>query len=196
MPSRREIREVHGAELRVEQRGDGGQVITGYAAVFETLSEVIWGFREKISRGAFTAVLGDDVRALWNHDPNYVLGRTKSGTLRLSQNDVGLRVDVDVPDTTWARDLVESIKRGDVTGQSFAFSIAVGDDEWQKVDGADVRTITKIKRLYDVGPVTYPAYPDTDVVARAGESGIFVPRPPIEVSNIDVLYARAMNATK
>lgn len=161
-----ELRTMYATRLTVERRAEGEPAhIVGHAAVFDSLSEELWGFREKIARGAFTkAILNDDVRALWNHDPNFVLGRNKSGTLLLEEDDVGLRMDITPPNTAWARDLLVSIERGDVSGASFKFS-AVGE-KWERVDGMIVRTVTEA-RLYDVAPVTYPAYPETDVGVRS-----------------------------
>lgn len=161
-----ERRTMYATRLTVERRAEGEPAhIVGHAAVFDSLSEELWGFREKIARGAFSkAIVNDDVRALWNHDPNFVLGRNKSGTLLLEEDDVGLRMDITPPNTAWARDLLVSIERGDVSGASFAFS-AVGE-KWERVDGVIVRTVTEA-RLYDVAPVTYPAYPETDVGVRS-----------------------------
>lgn len=153
----KEIRAIN-AEFRVKESEDEPTKIVGYAARFNEMSEEMWGMREQIAPGAFTDALKfSDVRALWNHDPNYVLGRTKNGTLTLSEDEEGLFYEVTPPDTQWARDLVESIKRGDVDQSSFAFTVEV--QEWD--DGADpvIRTIRKVKELFDVSPVTYPAYP-------------------------------------
>lgn len=143
-------------------------VVRGYAAKFDTLSEPMFGFREQIAPGAFAGVLEDDVRALFNHDPNHVLGRTSAGTLRISQDDTGLLYEVELPDTQVARDLVTSIERGDVSQSSFAFRIAPNGDTWdENEDGVIIRTITKFGRLYDVSPVTYPAYPDATAGMRS-----------------------------
>lgn len=162
-------RRVFSSELAIETRGEGDNaapVIAGHAAVFETLSEPMWGFREKIAQGAFDDVLQDDVRGLFNHDPNHVLGRTKSGTLRITVDARGLHYEIDPPETQSARDLVTSMKRGDINQSSFAFSVA--EDEWDEDEnGMVTRTITKFKRLYDVSPVTYPAYPAADVALRS-----------------------------
>lgn len=150
----------------VELRSDDGeQRISGYAAMFNTLSENLGGFREQIHAGAFDRVLTDDVRALFNHDPSFILGRTTAGTLQLDADATGLRYRIDPPDTQYARDLHKSIERGDVTQSSFAFQ--VGEDDWSEDDdGRLIRTIHSIKRLFDISPVTYPAYPDTSVAAR------------------------------
>lgn len=141
----------------------------GFAAVFNSTSEDLGGFIERIAPGAFDNVLNDDVRALINHDPNMILGRTTSGTLQIEQTEEGLRYSYTDPDTTYSNDLKKSMKRGDVTQSSFSFSIADGGDEWEQRDGKLIRTITKFGRLYDVSPVTYPAYPDTTVATRSLE---------------------------
>ncbi len=141
--------------------------IKGYGAVFGKRSEDLGGFQETIAKGAFDGRLDDDVRGLFNHDANIVLGRTKSGTLKLSIDENGLGYEIDCPDTQVARDLKTSIQRGDVDQSSFAFT--VDDDEFTEVDGVIIRTITKVKRLYDVSPVTYPAYPDASAGVRSLE---------------------------
>lgn len=150
----------------VEIRSDDGENrISGYAAKFNTLSENLGGFREQINTGAFDNVLTNDVRALFNHNPSLILGRTTAGTLTLETDTSGLRYHIDPPDTQAARDLMKSIERGDVTQSSFAFR--VDDDDWQEdEDGRLIRTIKTYKRLYDISPVTYPAYPDTSVAMR------------------------------
>lgn len=149
-------------KLVIETREDKGQRIVGHAAVFNKLSVDLFGFREKIAPGAFAdAVKEDDVRALFNHNPDYVLGRNKAGTLRLSEDNVGLAIEIDPPDTQIARDLMTSIGRGDITQMSFGFQLVA--DEWDHTDRANpIRTLKKV-RLFDVSPVTYPAYEDTDV---------------------------------
>ena len=98
-------------ELRISGDDEDNEKIEGYAAVFDQLSEEMWGFREKISPGAFEGTIGeDDIRALWNHDPNYPLGRNRAGTLELEEDDKGLRVQILPPETSYASDLVESIR--------------------------------------------------------------------------------------
>ena len=153
----REIRAIP-AEFRIQQAENEPLKIIGYAARFNELSEEMWGMREKIAPGAFTEAIGkSDVRALWNHDPNYVLGRTKNGTLQIREDEQGLFYEVTPPDAQWARDLVESIKRGDVDQSSFAFTVEA--QEWDERSDPITRTIVKVKELFDVSPVTYPAYP-------------------------------------
>lgn len=155
------------SEMRAITNGDGLRKIVGYAAVFNSLSEEMCGFREKIAPGAFgKSVLADDIRALWNHNSDHVLGRNKSGTLALSEDDRGLKIEVDPPDTQWARDLMVSIDRGDVDKMSFGFRTIT--DKWEMVGGQEIRTLIEVK-LFDVSPVTFPAYPDTQVALRSLE---------------------------
>ena len=155
-----------------EERADGDEkikTIVGYAAVFDTLSENLGGFREKIDKDAFDAVMGDDVRAVFNHDPSFILGRTTSGTLKISADDIGLRYEVEPPDTQAANDLLISIARGDVTQSSFSFQ--VNEDDWQEDDdGRVIRTIKSFAKLRDVSPVTFPAYSDATVGVRSLEA--------------------------
>lgn len=157
-------RRIHNVTLRAA--GDGKPRLEGYGAVFNSLSENLGGFREKIEPGAFLDVLANDVRALWQHDPGFVFGRTASGTLHLREDSTGLWYEADPPDAQWARDAMASISRGDVSQSSFGFN--VDQERWEEdEDGRLVRTILKVKRLYDVSPVTYPAYLDTSVEARS-----------------------------
>jgi len=154
-------------ELRlVEPEGDdAAPVIEGYAAVFNVLSEDLGGFREKIAPGAFANTIKTaDVRALVNHDPNLLLARNKSGTLKLSEDEIGLLDTITPPDTQVGRDTVTSMRRGDLTGQSFAFRTIT--DSWAMEDGGEVRTLEEVE-LFDVSVVTYPAYPDTSVAVRS-----------------------------
>ena len=169
MSKQREQRCAGITELRVEAQDGGGlPIIEGHAAVFDSLSQdlgFIFPFKEKIRAGAFKAsVEKDDIRALWNHDANYVLGRNRAKTLELAETDKGLKVRIHPPDTQWARDLTESIKRGDVTQMSFGF--LVEKESWSVENGEDIRTLEQVK-LYDVSPVTFPAYLDTDVGVRS-----------------------------
>lgn len=140
--------------------------MSGYAAVFNSRSQDLGGFVEVIRPGAFARALDMDVRALWNHDSNHVLGRTKNGTLRLREDEHGLYMEVDLPDTAMGRDVHEMVRRGDVDQMSFAFSVNKGGEEWRKEDGQQVRELLDVA-LYDVSPVTYPAYEATSVSARA-----------------------------
>lgn len=157
-------------EVRVDQSGEK-PVIRGYAALFNTLSEDLGGFREQLAAGAFSDALSNsDVRALINHDPNLVLGRDRAGTLAMREDATGLQVEISPPETQYARDLVEVMKRGDVSQMSFAFTVAKEDQAWTR-DGTGpwLRTIKRISRLFDVSVVTYPAYPQTSAAVRALE---------------------------
>lgn len=150
--------------VQVETRSGAPAKISGHSAVFDTLSEDLGFFREKIRPGAFAkSIKHDDVRALFNHDPSAILGRTKSGTLALSEDQRGLFMETKPPDTQVARDLLTSIKRGDIDQQSFQFEVM--EDAWHTEGGMDVRELVEVK-LYDVSPVTFPAYTATDVQVR------------------------------
>ena len=155
----REIRFTKGGEIRVHTEG-GQQKITGYAAVFDSLSEDLGGFRELVAKTAFTRALKEnqDVRGLIDHNSSKILGRTSAGTMVLEVDEKGLRYEIDIPDTQAGRDIVTSIKRSDVTGSSFSFDIV--SDEWRTEDGQEIRTLTDVD-LFDVGPVSFPAYPAT-----------------------------------
>lgn len=165
-------------ELRMENMGDT-PMMRGHAAVFNSPSETLTAsasgkqiqFREVIAPGAFTdALKNSDVRALFNHNPDHILGRTSAGTLRMKEDAAGLAIEIDPPDTTCGRDLQTSMGRGDVREMSFGFTVAPGGDKWERsTDGSGVwtRTISKIARLFDVSPVTYPAYPDTECSLRS-----------------------------
>ena len=154
-------------ESRVSKKGKKN-IIEGHAAVFNELSEDLGGFREKINPGAFDEVLDNDVRAFFNHDPNFLLARTSSGTLKLSTDKRGLKYSFDVPDTTAGRDLLVSMKRGDITQSSFAFQVE--SDSWNTTSKGEIRTIEKVSRLYDVSPVSIPAYPTANDLAIAQRS--------------------------
>lgn len=145
--------------------------VRGYAAKYNMMSEPMYGFREQIAPGAFDGVLEDDVRCFFNHDSNLILGRTTSGTLRISADATGLMYEADLPDTQAARDLAISMERGDITQSSFAFRIAPNGDTWdENEDGVIIRTITQFGRLYDVSPVAIPAYPDATAGVRSLEA--------------------------
>jgi len=173
MDKNMERRSVTLRELRINDITEGENSepqIIGYASVFDSWSEELGGcfpFREKVLPGAFAeSIVHDDIRALFNHDPNYVLGRNKSGTLELAEDQKGLLVKITPPDTGWAKDLLVSIKRGDITQMSFGFIVL--EDIWQESEGVDIRELLKVK-LFDVSPVTFPAYSQTEVGVRSME---------------------------
>lgn len=139
--------------------------IYGQVALFNRMSEEMRGFREQISPGCFKKTLGEaDIRALMNHDPNYVLGRNTSGTLKLWEDDIGLNMECEPPDTQWAKDLMVSMQRGDVDQMSFGFRVI--KDSWDEVDGEIIRTLIECE-LFDVSVVTYPAYLMTSASVRS-----------------------------
>lgn len=161
---------------QTELRMDGEGRIEGYAAVFDSLSLDLGGFREKIRPGSFRKTLTEaDVRGLFNHEPNFVLGRNRAGTLELSEDSRGLHFRATPPAATWVADLRLSIERGDIDQGSFSFDTI--RDEWTNGPEGRERELIEV-RLYDVSVVTYPAYPQTNVAVR---------------SMIPVLMARASN---
>lgn len=159
-------------ELRAA--ADGKQTkLGGYAAKFGLRSENMgWGdteFYEVIEAGFFDNVLGDDCRCLFNHDANLILGRNASKTLRVSQDATGLAYDCDVDGAqSYAADLLISLRRGDVNQSSFAFGVKRDGQRWVEEGNVITRYLLKggCTRLYDVSPVTYPAYPDATSEAR------------------------------
>jgi uncharacterized protein len=156
-------------DFDIRSADGGGNTLVGHAAVFNTETTIMGMFREQIAPRAFRkAIKEGDVRALFNHDPSVVLGRNKSGTLRLKEDDVGLWYEVDLPDTQAARDLWTSIDRGDINQSSFAFSVVKELRTEPDEDAGESLPLFTIKeaRLYDVSPVTFPAYEEADVAAR------------------------------
>lgn len=162
VPIERRFREDSGLELR--DNGEGPGTLEGHAAVFDSLSQDLGGFVERVAPGAFAETLSEDVRALFNHDRSALLGRASTGTLRLAVDSNGLAYEVDLPETSLARDVAELAGRGDLRGSSFGF--VVRDDTWEEMDdGTIVRTLLSV-RLYDVGPVTEPAYLETEAPGK------------------------------
>jgi len=164
-----EYRAIDQIELRKDE--DKPAVITGYAAVFDKLSLPLGfdgGFREKIAKGAFTKTIKkDDIRALVGHDSSRIIGRIKSGTLTLKEDNKGLKVEITPPDTQVGRDIVTSIERGDIDGMSFGFRTVT--DEWHIENKKEIRTLIEVD-LSDVSPVTYPAYTSTSIAVRSLEA--------------------------
>ncbi len=169
------------SELRADtpEGDDETRKIVGHAAVFNKESEEIFGFREVILPGTFKQSLRqDDIRALKNHNDDHILGRKHlrgssfSDTLKLNEDERGLAFEIDPPDTTYARDLMVNLERGDVTQTSFRFRVVPGGDKWTehwneaKKRSYMLRTISRAK-VFEVSPVTFPAYPQTDVSLRA-----------------------------
>lgn len=161
-------RRILQSTVRAERDKADAPRITGHAAIFGARSENLGGFREIILKGAFDDVLSQDVRALFNHNNDKVLGRTSAGTAAIGVDERGLWYEISPPDTSYVRDLLVLLERGEVTQSSFAFSIDRDGDSWgEDGDGVLIREVRKVSRLYDVSPVTYPAYPQTDAAKRS-----------------------------
>lgn len=153
------------ADLEIRADSDG-MTFRGYAAVFDSFSDDLGGFRERIERGAFSRTLKRDrnMRMFLNHNTDSLLATTRAGTLTLSEDDKGLLAEAKLPNTTLGRDTAELLRRGDIDSMSFGFSVDAKGQKWSE-DGAE-RTLTDI-RLYEVSPVTgWPAYPATSASVR------------------------------
>lgn len=162
MDRERRLLETDNCELRVAEGGKSPH-ITGYAIRYNVKSRKMFFGREVIVPGAFKSSLkGDgDILATVDHENSKILGRRSAGTLTLKDDSKGLYVDIDAPNTTASRDVQESIKRGDVQGMSFEFRVMPNGDRWESEDGEDVRYVHNAE-LFQVGPVTDPAYLQTN----------------------------------
>lgn len=179
--SEKEIRTLTApVEFRAIEKDDDNeeakQYVVGYALRFNSESEDLGGFVEVIEPSALANTDMTDVRALFNHNPSQVLGRTTSGTLKLSVDEFGLRYEIDMPDTSYANDLVHSMTRGDINESSFGFIIDYENegDSWEYDEARDIykRSIKSFKKLTDISIVTYPAYKATEslVASRSLEN--------------------------
>ena len=173
MAEKTETRIVDACELGVQDRDDatGLPTLTGYAALFNRETELFPGFRERIAPGAFARSLKEnaDVRALVDHDSSRILGRTKAGTLDLTENRKGLKVVITPPETQVGQDVVTNIRAGNLDQMSFGFR-AKKDSFEQSKDGLTVTRTLKDVDLIDVSIVTFPAYSDTSVAVRSMET--------------------------
>jgi HK97 family phage prohead protease len=164
----REERVVHVDDLEARAEGDTGPTITGHPLVYGKWSQDLGGFRERILPGAAAKTISEsDIRALFNHDPNFVIGRTRAGTLELSDTPKGVAMSASPPATSWASDLLISMRRKDIDQMSFAFTAI--RDEWRepKKDGELFERDIAELRMYDVSVVTFPAYVQTDAQVRS-----------------------------
>lgn len=148
----------------IEKRAEQGRKVGGYAAVFNSEADIGGYFREIIAPGAFSETIKGDVLAFYDHNSGRVIGRSTSGTLRLAEDDVGLAVEIDLPDTTDGRDLAVSIERGDLSGMSFGF--VVTKETWDETGEIPLRTIQAVN-LIEVSIVALPAYDDTSIAMRS-----------------------------
>lgn len=165
-------------ELRA---ADGESRLVGYAAVFNQRTEIGGWWIEEIAPGAFRDAIanGADVVALYNHEPDHVLGRTKAGTLTLREDETGLLYEITPPDTQLARDLVENVRKRNITGSSIGFTVRA--EEWIRPatpTELPLRRITEVEWLRDVGPVTFPAYEQTTADAEARSRAAALTAPP------------------
>lgn len=168
MQNKKEVRGIS-QEIRALESNETC-TITGYAAVFESKSENLGGFVEEIARDAFANTDFSECRALFNHDNNYVMASVKGNTLKLEVDERGLKYEFEVPGEGFFFDTVYTpIQRGDIDQSSFAFTLNWEEkaDHWENEDGIVKRTILNIDKVYDISPVTYPAYQATSVDARA-----------------------------
>ncbi len=175
-------------KVNMQKRAAGEEsstVIEGMAALYNNITRIGNWFDEEILPGAFDEVMNDDVRCLFNHNPNFVLARSVNGkgTLNLELTKEGLKYSYNTPKRTYAQDLEDAIDSGDVSGSSFSFRIK--EQIWTEREGdVELRQIVKFEKLYDVAPVTFPAYPDASV----GKRGLEVFRTKeIEVKSEDVV---------
>jgi len=169
MQIERRFFEADKVELRLAGEDDEPKKIVGYFARYNELSPTYGKFRERIAPGFFDEALGrDDIRALFNHDESRLLGRNKSGTLRLRSDDAGLFGEIDpIPETPTGSEVRENVRLGNLSGASFAFSLAPDGDKWAKAaDGVWERTLIRAGQVYDVSVVTNPFYPTTNMGLR------------------------------
>lgn len=188
----REVRlcnDLQFAETRNEDGETTTQMIVGYPAVFNSLSNDLGGFVEKIERGAFAQSLAnnDEVHALFNHDDDKLLGRRGAGTLKLWEDDHGLRMELNPPNTTLGNDVVELLRRNDLVSMSFGFFDV--DDTWEVRDGKNIRTINRA-RLFDVSIVVNPAYGSSSVSMAQRSLEQFQAEKEVEQTNFDAVGER------
>lgn len=160
-----EKRFVNKTEIRAGENGE--KTLVGYAAVFNSVTRIGEWFDEEIAPGAFADTIKGDVRCLFDHRSNQVLGRTKSGTLRLEEDDHGLRFEVDLPDTQLGRDVATLVERGDVSGMSFDFRAM--RQSWDQEAEPPRRLLEKVE-ITEISIVAFPAYEDTEVALRSLEA--------------------------
>lgn len=157
------------SNVEIRAAEDGVQRLSGYFIEWEKLSNPILGlFQEKFQRGAFQNLNGGDIKALWQHDPSKVLGRTTNGTLQISEDERGAKFEIEpAANISWHQDAMRSIQRGDVSEMSFMFRASADSWDDSNPDMA-IRTVTQAN-LFEISPVTFPAYPQTSVSTRSAQ---------------------------
>jgi|GEM_PF-1375573 len=156
------------AALKFEEREEKPPVVSGYWIVWDKWSEDLGGFRERFMPGSVTETIKeDDLRAVYNHNNDWILGRISSGTLRVGEDEKGAFYEADIPlEAQWAKDAVVSLKRGDVRENSFVFASRPEDEKWEEKDGILHRTVLKAS-IREMGPQAFPAYPQTNAEVRS-----------------------------
>lgn len=187
---KKEIRNhLHQVEYRADDTTDNAGLIEGVAAVVNSVTDLGW-YKEMIMPGAFDEVLGNDIRCLVNHEDEMILARTKSGTLKVWLDEIGnFRYSYKTPNRSYAKDLEDAIISGDVSQSSFAFTVK--EEQWVYASNPgdkDLRKIVKFDQIFDVSPVTFPAYEDTDVAKRSREAN----KPKDEVVDLSDLTAKIL----
>jgi len=164
-----EYRSIPG-EVKFEERAEKPPVVSGYWIVWDEWSEDLGGFRERFMPGSLTETIKeDDLRSVHNHNNDWILGRKSADTLRVKEDDHGAHYEADIPiETQWAKDMVVSLRRGDIRENSFVFYVRHddGEEEWKEKDGVLYRTILKAS-VREMGPQAFPAYPQTDASVRS-----------------------------
>ena len=187
MPNKKETRIINiPAKIEIKKDGTPGSIV-GYPIVYDKDSEDMWGFTERIAKGAAKKALKrSDIRALKNHDPSLIFGR-QGVNLKLKEDEKGLKYEATPIDTRNFREVAEEVRLELLTGQSFGFTIK--SDEWTDLDtDHPIRTITEIDQIYDVGPVTYPAYKDTSVALRSLEVAKAEEKPAFTEPTIKIIF--------
>lgn len=158
-------------DFEIRKKDDNSKTVAGYVVKWNSRSQLIYGeFYEKVAKGSFAKSLEENsIKALWNHRSDFVLGSNRNNTLRLEEDDVGLKFEIDLPNNTWGNDAYESINRRDVDGVSFGFFVR--DDNWEYFKDEDVyeRTLLDID-LIEISPTPFPAYLDSEVGKRSIEN--------------------------
>jgi len=170
-------------ELRKSE--SGAAKLFGYALRFDSVYDM-WEHTEEVAKGAFANTDMSDIRVLFNHDNNQILGRTKAGTARTGIDANGLWYEVDLPNSPAGENVRVAVERGDIDQSSWGFILRTNGDKWERRDGKLHRVLTDVEEIFDVSPVTFPANPDTTVAKRSLQrSGVYAPPEPDTTTEID-----------